>query len=185
MDDATNEHYSMFFCNQEGTQSRLCGVREVIERQGLFCSLYTDRGRNGSHTPEAGGKGDKANPTPFGRAMAQLGIEMIPAYSPEARGRSERAFRTHQDRLVRELEVAGITDMAAANRYLQETYLPAYHAEFTQPPREPRSAFVACRDRGILDDGLCEQFERTVRKDNGVPFEGLTEANPRGPAPRP
>ena len=163
MDDATNEHYSMFFCDQEGTQSRLRGVRgvrEVIERHGLFCSLYTDRGSHYWHTPEAGGKVDKANPTQFGRAMAQLGIEMIPAYSPEARGRSERAFRTHQDRLVRELEVAGITDRAAANRYLQETYLPAYNAEFTQPPREPGSAFVACRDRGILDDVLCEHFER-------------------------
>ena len=128
----------------------------------------------GAHTPEAGGKVDKANPMPFGRAMAQLGIEMIPAYSPEARGRSERAFRNHQDRLVRELEVAGITDRAAANRYRQETYLPAYNAEFTPSPREPGSAFIACRDRGILDDVLYEQFERTVRKDNGVPFEGLT-----------
>ena len=98
------------------------GVREVIERQGLFCSLYTDRGSHYWHTPEAGGKVDKAHPTPFGRALAQLGIEMIPAYSPEARERSDRAFRTHQDRLVRELEVAGITDRAAANRYLQETY---------------------------------------------------------------
>ena len=115
---AASEHYSMFFCDQEGTQSSWRGVREVIERQGLFCSLYTDRGSHYWHTPEAGGKVDKAHPTPFGRALAQLGIEMIPAYSPEARGRSERAFRTHQDRLVRELEVAGITDRAAANRYL-------------------------------------------------------------------
>ena len=122
MDDATNEHDSMFFCAQEGTHSRWRGVREVLERQGLFCSLYTDRGSHYWHTPEAGGKVDKANPTQFGRALAQLGIEMIPAYSPEARGRSERAFRTHQDRLVRELEVAGMTDRAAANRYLQETY---------------------------------------------------------------
>ena len=121
----------------------------MIERQGLFCSLYTDRGSHYWHTPEAGGKVDKANPTPFGRAMAQLGIERIPAYSPEARGRSERAFRTHQDRLVRALEVAGMTDRAAANRYLQETYRSRYNAEFTQPPREPGSAFVACRDRGI------------------------------------
>ena len=94
---------------------------------------------------------DKTNPTQCGRAMTQLGIDMILAYSPEARGRSERVFRTHQDRLVREL--------AAANQYLQERYLPAYHAEFTQPPRAPGSAFVVCRDRGILDDMLCVQFE--------------------------
>ena len=89
----------------------------------------TDRMATGDST-EAGGKVDKANPTQFGRAMAQLGIEMIPAYSPEARGRSEQAFRTHQDRLVREL-----------------------NAEFAQPPREPGSTFVACRDRGILGAG--------------------------------
>ena len=174
MDDATNEHYSMFFCDEEGTQSSFRGVREVIERYGLFCSLYTDRGSHYWHTPEAGGKVDKTNPTQFGRAMAQLGIEMIPAYSPEARGRSERVFRTHQDRLVRELAAAHITDMAAANQYLQKTYLPAYNAEFTQPSREQGSAFVECRDRGVLDDILCERFERTVRNDNCVQFEGLT-----------
>lgn len=106
--------------------------------------------------------------------MAQLGIDMIPAYSPETRGRSEWVFRTHQDRLVRELAAVSIDDMAAANQYLQERYLPAYHAEFTQPPREPGSAFVVCRDRGILDDMLREQFERTVRKDNCVQFEGMS-----------
>jgi hypothetical protein len=90
MDDATNEHYSMFFCAGEGTQSSFEGVREVIETHGLFCSLYTDRGSHYRTTPEAGGKVDKVNLTQFGRAMKQLGIEMIPAYSPEARGREAR-----------------------------------------------------------------------------------------------
>ena len=111
MDDATNEHYSIFFCAEEGTQSSFRGVREVIETHGLFCSLYTDRASHYWHTPEAGGKVDKVNLTQFGRAMRQLGIEMIPAYSPEARGRSERAFGTHQGRLPQELAAAGITDM--------------------------------------------------------------------------
>ena len=95
MDDATNEHYSMFFCEEEGTWSSFRGVRETIEAKGLFCSLYTDRGSHYWDTPAAGGKVDKDNPTQFGRAMARLGIEMIPAYSPEARGRSERAFGTN------------------------------------------------------------------------------------------
>ena len=122
MDDATNEHYSMFFCDEEGTQSSFQGVREVIEAHGLFCSLYTDRGSHYWHTPEAGGKVDKVNLTQFGRAMKQLGIEMIPAYSPEARGRSERAFGTHQARLPKELALAGITDMAAANAYIRDVY---------------------------------------------------------------
>ena len=114
-DDATNEHYSMFFCDEEGTQSRWRGVREVIERQDLFCSLYTDRGSHYWHTPEAGGKVDKANLTPFGRAMAQRGIEMIPAYSPEARGRSERVQQRHQKWTIYWLQ--NRASLFVANRY--------------------------------------------------------------------
>ncbi len=137
MDDATNEHYSMFFVDEEGTISSFQGVKDTIAAHGLFCALYTDRGTHYWHTPEAGGKVDKKNLTQFGRAMHQLGIEMIAAYSPEARGRSERAFRTHQDRLVKELAYHGITTMTAANRYLSEVYRPAFNAEFKEPAREP------------------------------------------------
>jgi len=172
MDDATNEHYSMFFVEEEGTLSSLRGVRDVIEARGLFCALYTDRGSHYWYTEAAGGKVDKVHLTQFGRAMKQLGIEMIPAYSPEARGRSERAFATHQGRLPKELALAGITDLEAANRYLSECYRPAFNQEFAQPPREEGSAFVPFRN-GNLDDILCEQFERTVGKDNCVRFEGL------------
>lgn len=172
MDDATNEHYSMFFVEQEGTWSSLQGVWEVIETKGLFSSFYSDRGSHYWHTPEAGGKVDKANPTQFGRAMRQLGIDMIAAYSPEARGRSERAFATHQGRLPRELALVGITDMAAANRYLRESYMPMFNKEFAQPPQEEGTAFVPFVG-GSLNDILCEQFERTVGKDNCVKFEGL------------
>ena len=107
LDDATSEHYSMFFVEEEGTASSLRGVREVIEACGLFSSFYSDRGSHYWHTPEADGKVDKENPTQFGRALKQLGIEMIAAYSPEARGRSERAFGTHQGRLPQELALAG------------------------------------------------------------------------------
>jgi transposase len=171
LDDATGEHYSMFFVAEEGTASSLRGVGETIAAHGLFCSLYTDRGSHYWHTPEAGGRVDKSRPTQFGRAMAQLGIEMIPAYSPEARGRSERAFATHQGRLPRELAAAGVTEMDAANRYLAETYRPAFNAEFMQPAHEHGSAFVALM--GVeLDNILCEQFERTVGADNCVAFEG-------------
>ncbi len=105
--------------------------------------------------------------------MKQLGIEMIAAYSPEARGRSERAFGTHQGRLPQELALAGITTMAAANRYLAEVYLPAFNAEFMQPAREEGSAFVPWIGRNLADI-LCEQFERTVGNDNCVRFEGLS-----------
>jgi len=172
MDDATNEHYSMFFVEEEGTASSFRGVREVIEARGLFASLYTDRGSHYWHTPEAGGKVDRGNLTQFGRAMQQLGIEMIPAYSLKARGRSERMFRTHQARLPRELALMGITDIEAANRYLREQYMPAFNREFMQPAMEEGSAFVPYIG-GDLEDVLCERFERTVGNDNCVSFEGM------------
>jgi transposase len=172
MDDATNEHYAMELVEQEGTASSFQGIGEVIEQRGLFASLYTDRGSHYWHTPEAGGKVDKANPTQFGRAMARLGIEMIPAYSPEARGGSERMFRTHQGRLPQELAAAGITDMAGANRYLTEVYRPAFNAEFMQPALEEGSAFVPWIGGG-LEDYLCEVYQRVVGKDNCVAFEGM------------
>ena len=173
MDDATSEHYSMFFVEEEGTASSFRGVGDVIAARGLFSSFYSDRGSHYWNTPEAGGKVDKENLTQFGRAMKQLGIEMIAAYSPQARGRSERAFGTHQGRLPKELATAGITDMAAANHYLQEVYLPAFNTEFAQPALEEGSAFVPWIG-GCLDDILCEQYERTVGADNCVRFDGLS-----------
>lgn len=173
MDDATNEHLSMFFVEQEGTLSSFRAMREIILKQGLCCTFYTDRGSHYWYTPKAGGKVDKNNPTQFGRAMHQLGIEMIAAYSPEARGRSERAFQTHQDRLVNELKFHGITTMEEANCYLETTYRPAFNARFTEKPAEAGSAFVPWIG-GNLDDYLSEHFKRTVGRDNCVSFERLT-----------
>jgi len=172
MDDATSEHYSMFFVAEEGTMSSFQGVQEVIEKHGLFASFYPDRGSHYWYTPQAGGKVDKQNLTQFGQAMKRLGIEMIAAYSPEARGRSERMFRTHQERLPKELALAGITDMATANRYLKEIYMPAFNAEFMQPATEEGKAFVPWIG-GQLADILCERHERVVGHDNCVSFEGL------------
>ena len=170
MDDATNEHYSIFFVEEEGTVSSFRGIRDVIEKKGFFSSLYTDRGSHYWHTPEAGGKVDKHNLTQFGRAMRQLGIEMIPAYSPEARGRSERAFKTHQERLQKELALKGISTMDDANQYIKEVYLPAFNTEFSHPAAIEGNGFVSLV--GInLDDILCEQYERTVGADNCVHFE--------------
>jgi transposase len=178
MDDATSKHYSLFFVEEEGTASSFAGVREVIEGHGLFCSLYTDRGSHYWFTPEAGGPVDKKNLTQFGRAMRQLGIEMIAAYSPQARGRSERAFRTHQGRLPKELAAAGITTMAEANRYLREKYLPAYNAEFGKSALVDGSAFVPLIGREVTDV-LCEHYERKVGNDNCVSFEGMKLQIPR------
>ena len=173
LDDATNEHYSMFFVEEEGTSSSFQGVREVIERHGIFASFYTDRGSHYWLTLEAGGRVDKVRLTQFGRAMRQLGVQMIPAYSPEARGRCERVFRTHQERLVKELSLAGISDMEEANRYITEVYLPAYNEEFAVTPPEPENVFIPWAG-GNLDDILCEHYERTVNNDNCVSFKRLS-----------
>lgn len=172
MDDASNEHYSMFFCDEEGTASSFQGVMETIAKRGLFSSFYSDRGSHYWHTPEAGGKVDRNNLTQFGRAMAHLGICTIAAYSPEARGRSERAFETHQGRLPKELALMGITTMEGANYYLSETYLPAFNRKFAHPAREEGSAFMPYIGPS-LNDILCEQHERTVQHDNCVKFENL------------
>jgi hypothetical protein len=142
MDDATGEHLSMFFVHQEGTASSFNGLGQTIAARGLFAMLYTDRGSHYFVTPEAGGKVDKGQLTQVGRALAQLSIHHQGAYCPEARGRSERAFGTHRQRLPRELALAGITDMAQASRYLEQVYRPAYNAEFAVPAAEPGSAFV-------------------------------------------
>jgi transposase len=171
MDDATNEHYDMVFVEQEGTASSFLGINRVVETHGLFCSLYTDRASHYWYTPEAAGKVDKAQLTQFGRAMHQLGVEMIPAYSPQARGRSERAFKTHQGRLPKELSAAGITDMECANRYLCDVYMPAFNDEFKRPAPEEGSGFVPLIGYDVTDI-LCEHYERRVGNDNCVSFEG-------------
>ncbi len=136
LDDATGAIYSALLVDEEGTMSSFAGVAAVIAGHGLFNSLYTDRGSHYWHTTRAGGKVDRVDLTQFGRAMAQLGIEMIPAYSPEARGRSERAFGTLQDRLPKELLDAAITEVAAANRFLQRRFIPADNREFAVPAAE-------------------------------------------------
>jgi transposase len=172
LDDATGEHTSMFFCWQEGTASSFHGIGQTIARYGLFASLYTDRGAHYFSTPVAGGKVDKVNLTQVGRALRQLGMDHIAAYSPQARGRSERAFQTHQGRLPQELARADITDMEAANRYLEEVYRPAYNKEFAVPPAMPGSAYVPFIV-GNLPNILCEQHERKVDNDNTVSFEAM------------
>jgi transposase len=172
LDDATAEHTSMFFCAQEGTDSSFHGIGQTIERYGLFASFYTDRGAHYFTTPQAGGKVDKVNLTQVGRSLKQLGIDHIAAYSPQARGRSERAFQTHQGRLPQELARAGIADMDSANRYLEQVYRPAFNREFAQVAAMNGTAYVPFIS-GCLPDILCEQHERKVDNDNTVSFERL------------
>ena len=170
MDDATGEVYSGFFVEEEGTLSSFQGVRETIEAKGLFSSFYSDRGSHYWLTPKAGGGVDKTQLTQFGRAMQQLGIEMIAAYSPQARGRSERIFRTLQDRLVKELALDGITNMGEANAFLAD-FWPRFNDIFAVPAAEPGSAFVPLLDIGLREI-LCLQADRRVRPDNCVSYLG-------------
>lgn len=172
MEDATSEVYSGFFVEEEGTMSSFRGIGEVIRERGLFSSLYADRGSHYWHTSEAGGKVDQVNLTQVHRALRQLGIELIPAYSPEARGRSERMFETLQNRLPQELRLRGITDMEEANRFLREEYWPAHNKRFTVSPEETGTAFVPFAGPS-LEDVLCIQEERTVSNDNTVRYKGL------------
>jgi transposase len=172
MDDASSEIYSAFFVAEEGTMSTFRGLQAVIAERGLFCSLYADRGSHYWHTPEAGGPVDKDNPTQVGRALAQLGIELIPAYSPEARGRSERMFGTLQRRLPQELRVAGIAGIEAANRFLADVYLPRHNACFARTPEDAGAAFVPFA--GNIEDILCIQEERVVGNDNTVRYKNRT-----------
>jgi transposase len=180
LDDATSEIYSAFLVDEEGTMSTFRALAEVIAEHGLPCALYTDRASHYFHTPKAGEKVAKDQPTQIGRALAQLGIEHIPAYSPEARGRSERAFGTLQDRLPKELALAGITTVAAANRFLREVYLSEHNARFAVAPEHPETAFVADA-AGVHRDLLCVQEERVVGNDNTVRYRGLSLQIPPGP----
>jgi transposase len=170
LDDATSEIYSAFLVEEEGTFSSLRGLAEVIERHGLFCALYTDRGSHYFVTPKAGDRVAPAQLTQVGRALKQLGIEHIPAYSPEARGRMERVFGTLQNRLPQELRLAGIGSIDAANRFLAEVFVPAHNARFAVAAAEPGSAFVPYA--GEVTEVLCVQVERVVGNDNCVRHQG-------------
>ena len=173
LDDATSAIYSAFLVDEEGTASSFRGLREVVARQGLFCAFYTDRGSHYFQTPKAGEKVSKSQLTQVGRALKQLGIEHIAAYSPQARGRSERAFRTLQDRLPKELALAGISGVAAANRWLAESYIPAHNAAFAVAPEQGGSAFLPDQS-ATWAEVLCIQEERTVGNDNTVKWNRLS-----------
>src|SRR5579885_226219 len=181
LDDATSEIYSAFLIAEEGTFSSFRGLIETIAAKGLFCALYSDRGSHYFHTPEAGGQVAKGVLTQVGRALSQLGIEHIAAYSPEARGRSERAFRTLQDRLIKELAKAGITEIAAANAWIRDVYLPAHNARFARPAAVAESAFVKVADTAVLTEALCVQEERVVDRVNTVSWGRLKLQLPQSP----
>src|SRR5437867_5308165 len=130
-DDATSRMYYAQLVEQESTLTVMQALKTVVEKQGVFCSLYVDRGSHFATTPTAGGLADRQQPTPIGRALEQLGIELILAYSPQARGRCERLFGTWQGRLVQELRVRRLTTRLAANRFLHQYWIGYHNRKFT------------------------------------------------------
>jgi transposase len=173
LDDATSRIYYAQLVEQESARTVLRALRQVVEGQGLFCSLYSDRASHFWLTPKAGEPVDRQALTQVGRAMRELNIQMIPAYSPQARGRSERSFRTWQGRLPQELRLAGITTLEEANRFLRERYVAEFNGRFSRAASQEGTAFVACR-RTDLDRVFCLQHERVVARDNTVQFARLT-----------
>ncbi len=172
LDDASSEIYYAQLVEEESTATVMAGLREVMERKGLFCALYSDRGSHFWLTPQAGGKVDPHRLTQVGRALRELGVQMIPAYSPQARGRSERSFGTWQGRLPQELRLHGITTLEAANGFLREHYIAEFNGRFQVAPAQRGSAFLPC-PRKNLDLIFSLQFERTVNRDNTVSFQNL------------
>ena len=173
LDDATSEIYYAQLVEEESTATVMAGLREVIERKGVFCALYSDRGSHFWLTPKVGGKVDYHRRTQVGRALHELGVQMIPAYSPQARGRSERNFSTWQGRLPQELRLRQLGTLEAANRFLRDEYVAEFNRRFQVAPRQRGNAFVPCRSRD-LERIFSLQFERSVNRDNTVSFQNLS-----------
>jgi transposase InsO family protein len=167
LDDATSEIYYAQLVEEESTRTVMSALREVIETKGLFCALYSDRGSHFFLTRKAGEKVDPHRLTQIGRAMKELGVQMIPAYSPQARGRCERSFGTWQNRLPQELRLAGINTLEQANAFLREHYIAEFNRRFAQPATEKGTAFRKCT-RKDLDWVFSIQTERTVAHDNTI-----------------
>ena len=167
LDDATGEIYYAQLVEDECTRTVMTALRDVIERLGLFCALYSDRAGHFFYTPKAGQPVDHRQLTQVGRAMRDLGIQMIPAYSPQARGRGERSFSTWQGRLPQELRLRGITTLEAANAFLRQEYIQEFNSRFTVPAAQPGTAFVPIGSQN-LDGVFSIHHERTVSNDNTV-----------------
>lgn len=172
LDDATSRIYYAQLVEAESTRSVMTALRAVIEGEGVFCALYSDRASHFFTTPKAGEPVDRQALTQVGRALRELGIQLIPAYSPQARGRSERSFRTWQGRLPQELRVREITDLAVANSFLEGEYIAEFNRRFATSAAFEGTAFVPCL-RTDLDRVFSIQTERIVNRDNTVKYKSL------------
>jgi transposase len=167
LDDATSEIYYAQLVEEESTRTVLAALREVVQQKGLFCALYSDRASHFFETPKAGAKIDPQRLTQVGRALHQLGIRMIPAYSPQARGRSERNFGTWQGRLPQELRLRGIVTLEEANRFLCQEYIAEFNRRFAVAAAQPGSAFLRLQGQDV-ERIFALQHERVVNRDNTV-----------------
>ena len=172
LDDATSEVYYAQLVDEESTRTVMAALREVIEKKGTFCALYSDRASHFFQTPKAGDLVDRQQLTQVGRALAELKIEMIPAYSPQARGRSERNFGTWQGRLPQELSLKGITTVEEANLFLRQSYIAEFNKRFSVPAVQSGSAFLPVHTHN-LELVFSLQHERVVSKDNTVRVANL------------
>src|SRR6266404_2363563 len=171
MDDATSEVYYAQLVEEESTRTVMAGLRTVIAEQGLFCALYSDRASHFFLTPNAGGAVNHDRLTQVGRALKELGIQLIPAYSPQARGRSERGFGTWQGRLPQELRLRGVATLEQANTFLREEYVAEFNQRFQVPAMQRGRAFLPCR-RKDLEVVFSVQQQRVVSRDNTVVVGG-------------
>jgi len=174
LDDATSEIYYAQLVDEESTATVMAGIREVVEKKGVFCSLYSDRASHFFQTPKAGEPVDRQALTQVGRALRELGIQLIPAYSPQARGRSERSFRTWQGRLPQELRIRKITTPEEANRFLKRTYIREFNRRFARPALEQNETAFMPTMRTDLERVFSIQTERTVNRDNTVKYKNMT-----------
>jgi transposase len=180
VDDATRRLLYAQLCAHEGTEAVLAALHAVVATHGVPQALYTDRARWAAYTPKSGGPIDRDHPTQVGRALARLGVEHILAYSPQARGRSERLNRTLQDRLVNELRLAKIVTVERANHFIHDGFLARHNEEFAVAPTDAASAFVTAGDAD-LDQILCHEESRVVGQDNTVTLEGVRLQLPKQP----
>lgn len=181
LDDANSQVYDGLFAEQENTHSVMQITRSVVEKEGIFCSLYTDRGSHFVYTRKAGDPPDKSVTTQCERAFKQLGIRLIVAYSPQARGRGERLWRTVQGRLPQELRRAGISTIEQANKYLKEVFIPELNKLFMVEPKEKGSAFFPVTGETNLDRIFSLHHERQVNNDNTISYKNLTLQIPESP----
>jgi transposase len=169
-DDASSEVYDVQLVEEESTETVMAALKRVVETRGLFCTLYSDRGSHMAWTPKAGGLVDRAHPTQIARALKELGIELILAYSPQARGRCERIFGTWQGRLPQEFRLKGITTVEAANEFLRNDWIAMHDASFSVKAEHPGTAFLPYTGTE-LEKIFSQQQDRVVGNDNTVRYE--------------